>query len=198
MEALKNLLNRLSSELILGALVAVLSILAAVSGYQGGMADSKQTEHNVLGQKDLTNANSEYLTANQMIVYDYQLFDGYYTATTPEQEEYYQSQYSEPLQAAIAANPDDIFTEAYYDEMYAVANEQFASADAQFDLAGKYNERGDALQLVLMISALAVAFAAWASLLEAGSSVRVVFAILSIVGLVYTIVLYVQVPGAPA
>ena len=198
MDALKNLFNRLSSELILGALVAVLSILAAVSGYQGGMADSKETEHSVIAQKELTNASSEYLTANQMIVYDYQLYDGWYTATTPEQEEYYQSQYSEQLQAAIALNPDDIFTEAYYDEMYATANELFANADAQFELAGKYNERGDALQLVLMISALAVAFAAWASLLEAGSSVRIIFGLLSMVGLVYSIVLYVQVPGAPA
>ena len=75
-------LKLLSSEITLGTLVAILSVLAAVSGYQSSMADSDQTKNNVLGQKMLTDANAEYLSANQMIVYDYQMYDGYYMGSS--------------------------------------------------------------------------------------------------------------------
>ena len=99
-------LKLLSSEITLGALVAILSVLAAVSGYQSSMADSDQTKNNVLGQKMLTDANAEYLSANQMIVYDYQMYDGYYMAEDADKEAYYQASFSPELQASIAANAD--------------------------------------------------------------------------------------------
>ena len=73
-------LKILTSELILGSLIAILSVLTALAGFQGSMSDSEQTTKNVQGQQMLTDANAEYLTANQLIVYDYTLYDGYYTA----------------------------------------------------------------------------------------------------------------------
>ena len=97
-------LKFIASELILGTLVAVLSILAAVSGYQGSMADGDQTKYTVQGQQMLTDANAEYLSANQMIVYDYSLYDGYYTAETDDKTDYYRSSFSEELTAAIETN----------------------------------------------------------------------------------------------
>ena len=61
----------ISSELVLGSVVVAMTILTALSGYDGAMADSKQNEYEVMAQKELTNATADYLTANQMIVYDY-------------------------------------------------------------------------------------------------------------------------------
>jgi hypothetical protein len=187
------LLRLISSELVLGSLVAILSVLTAIAAYQGNMADSDQSKYNVKGQQELTNANAEYLTANQLIVYDYNLYDGWYTADDAAKKEYYRSSYSEELQAAFAANQDDVFTDGYYAAMYADANAMFAKADEQYQLAEKFNERGDQLQLVMMIMALGLAFAAWASLLKDASKIRVVFAVLSILTLVYGLVLYFQV-----
>lgn len=194
---MNNLTTRLaflSSEIILGTLVAILSVLAAVSGYQSSMADSDQTKYNVQGQQMLTDANAEYLSAGQLIVYDYNMYDGWYTAETDEKAEYYESSYSEELQASIATNPEDPFSDAYYTAMQAEPQTMFDESDRLFDLAEKFNERGDALQLVLLISTMGLAFAAWASLLKENSFVRLTFAVFSIALFIYSIVLYVRVP----
>ncbi len=188
-------LQFLGSELILGSLIAILSVLTALAGYQGSMADSEQTTSNVQGQQMLTDANAEYLTANQLIVYDYTLYDGYFTAQPgTEQEEYYLSSFSEALQADMAAGVD-LFSDSYYENMYADANAMFEEADAVFAKAQEWNKRGDALQLVMLIMALGLAFAAWASLLKEESRMRILFAFFSIVMLVYGLITYLGVPS---
>lgn len=188
-------LQFLGSELILGSLIAILSVLTALAGYQGSMADSEQTTSNVQGQQMLTDANAEYLTANQLIVYDYTLYDGYFTAQPgTEQEEYYLSSFSEALQADMAAGVD-LFSDSYYENMYADANAMFEDADAVFAKAQEWNKRGDALQLVMLIMALGLAFAAWASLLKEESRMRILFAFFSIVMLVYGLITYLGVPS---
>lgn len=187
-------LRILASELILGTLIALLSVLTALSGYQSSMADSDQTKYNVQGQQMLTDANAEYLTANQLIVYDYTLYDGYYTADTQEKSDYYEENFSDELQAAISADAEDPFSDAYYDAVYLDANDLFDKADELFQLAEDFNERGDALQLVMLFMALGLAFSAWASLLKEESNLRILFAIFSIAMLVLGLVLYFGVP----
>ncbi len=187
-------LRILASELILGTLIALLSVLTALSGYQSSMADSDQTKYNVQGQQMLTDANAEYLTANQLIVYDYTLYDGYYTADTQEKSDYYEENFSDELQAAIGADAEDPFSDAYYDAVYLDANDLFDQADDLFQLAEDFNERGDALQLVMLFMALGLAFSAWASLLKEESNLRILFAIFSIAMLVLGLVLYFGVP----
>jgi hypothetical protein len=187
-------LKILTSELILGSLIAILSVFTAVAGYQGSMSDSEQTTSNVQGQQMLTDANAEYLTANQLIVYDYTLYDGYFTAEPgSEQEEYYKSSFSESLQADLDAGTD-LFSDGYYESMYAEANAMFEEADTLFSKAQEWNKRGDALQLVMLIMALGLAFAAWASLLSDESRMRLLFAIASIITLIYGVILYLGVP----
>jgi hypothetical protein len=187
-------LHFLGSELILGSLIAILSVFTAVSAYQGSMSDSDQTKYNVQGQQRLTDANAEYLTANQLIVYDYQLYDGWFTTDDEEKAAYYEANYSEELQNAIAANPDDIFNETYYNAMYAEANALFDESDALFEKAEEFNARGDALQLVMLITALGLAFAAWASLLKEESKMRILFAVFSIFMFAYGLITYLGVP----
>ena len=182
----------------MGSLVAILSLLAAVSGYQASMSDSNQTTKNVQGQQALTDANAEYLSANQLIVYDYSLYDGWYTAETDEKTEYYLGSFSEELQASMANNLEDPFDDAYYTAMYTEPNAMFDAADALFEEAEEYNTRGDALQLVLLVSALGLALAAWASLLKEESPVRLAFGVLSTLMLIYSIVLYLGVPTVVA
>jgi len=191
---LKRIRLLLASELILGSLIAILSVLTAVAGFQGSMSDSEQTKYNVQGQQMLTDANAEYLTANQFIVYDYQLYDGYYTAEIgSDQEQYYLDSFSDELQADVDAGID-LFSDSYYEAMYADANAMFDKSDALFSIAEDFNERGDQLQLVMLIMALGLAFAAWASLLKEESNMRVLFAIFSILMLVYGLLTYLSVP----
>jgi len=188
-------LRFLGNEFFLGALITLLSVFTAVASYQGGIADSKQNEFEVSGMKNLNDGNAEYLRANQFIVYDFTMYDGWYTADTADKEEYYQASYSPELQASIAANPDDPFNDEYYNAMYADSTSYWAESDAAFEKAGDYDERGDGLQLVMLTLALGLAFAAWASLAKDESNMRLGFSFLGVAMFILGIIFYLIVPA---
>jgi hypothetical protein len=187
-------LRFLGNEILLGSLIAVLSVLTAFAGWQGSIADSKQNESEVKGMQLLNDGNAEYLTANQFIVYDYTMFDGWYTTDSEDKAAYYEASYSEELQNALAADPENPFSDEYYDAMYASANELWAESDASFETGGQWDNRGDGLQLVVLAMALGLAFAAWASLAREESNMRLLFSGLGIVMLVIGIAFYLVVP----
>jgi hypothetical protein len=187
-------LRFLGNEILLGTLIALLSIFTAFASWQGSIADSKQSEHELLAMQDLNDGNAEYLSANQFIVYDYTMFDGWYTTSDPDHEEYYQSSYSPELQAALATDPENPFSEAYYDAMRATAYEYWDSFDANSATAGQWNNRGDGLQLVMLVMALGLAFAAWASLLKEESNLRLLFSAFALITLAAGIIVYLGVP----
>ncbi|MBI5296736.1 MAG: hypothetical protein HY869_14755 [Chloroflexi bacterium] len=188
-------LRILGSEMILGSLVVILSVLTALASYQGSIADSKQNEHEIKAMQQLNDGNAEYLSANQFIVYDFSMYDGWYTTDDEEKAAYYEESYSQELQDSIANNPDDIFGEDYYNAMYTEANAYWEESDANFETAGAWDNRGDGLQLVVLIMALGLAFAAWASLLKEENNMRMVFSILAIIMLVYGLITYLGVPS---
>jgi hypothetical protein len=187
-------LRFLGNEIVLGTLIALLSIFTALASWQGSIADSQQNEHEIKAIQQLNDGNAEYLSANQFIVYDYSMFDGWYTSDSEDKAAYYESSYSEALQEAIAADPDNPFSAAYYDSMYASAYDYWAESDANSEVAGQWDNRGDALQLVMLIMALGLAFSAWASLLKEESNMRLVFSALAIITLAAGIISYLGVP----
>lgn len=191
-------LRFLGNEVVLGTLIALLSIFTAFASWQGSIADSKQSEHELKAMQHLNDGNAEYLSANQFIVYDYSMYDGWYTTSDPVHEEYYQNSYSPSLQDAIAADPENPFSEEYYDSMYATAYDYWADFDTDSEIAGQWNNRGDGLQLVMLIMALGLAFAAWASLGKEESNMRLLFSALAIITLVAGIIVYLGVPVVAA
>jgi hypothetical protein len=186
-------LRLLGHEYFLGSLIAILSVLTAMASFQGSMADSKQNEFEIKGMTSLNDGNAEYLSANQFIVYDYTLYDSWYTTEDETKAAYFEESYSDQLVASIAANPDDPFNEDYYSAMYASADELFTEADTSFETASQYDNRGDELQLVMLLMALGLAFAAWGSLLKEESNLRVLFAIASFLVLVLGVLSYLTV-----
>lgn len=187
-------LRFLGNEFVLGTLITLLSVFTAMASYQGSMADSKQNEHEILGMQQLNDGNAEYLSANQFIVYDYTMYDGWYIADTEDKEAYYQTSYSEELTNAIAADPENAFSEEYYDAMYASSYALWDESDAAFETAGQWDNRGDGLQSVLLIMALGLAFAAWASLAKEESNMRTLFSLFAVITLVLGIITYLGVP----
>ncbi len=189
-------LRVLGNEIILGTLIAVLSVFTAVASWQGSVADGKQNEFELSGVTSLNDGNAEYLRANQDITQDYNYFDNWYLNVDekPDAAEYYQFNFSQALQDAVERNPDAVWDDQYYAEMYTDANAYFDESDANFAKAGEWNDRGDGLQLVLMIMALGLAFAAWASLLKEESNMRVLFALFAVTTLVWGILQYLSVP----
>ncbi|MCU0280589.1 MAG: hypothetical protein MUE66_01890 [Acidimicrobiia bacterium] len=192
---LQRFFNWLGFEITLGTLIAVLSVFTALSSYQGSMADSDQNKGEVEGMQVLNDANAEYLTANQEIIQDYTNFDSWYlNQEDPDLAEYYQGNFSPALLTALGRSADDPFDDAYYEEMYTYPSGLFDEADTLFGVAQEHDERGDRLQLVVMMTAVGLAFAAWASLLDKGSRIRLLFAALAIVALALGAYSYFTIP----
>ena len=189
-------LRILGNEILLGTLIALLTVFTAVSSYQGALADGQQNDFEILGMKNLNDGNAEYLRVNQDITQDYNYFDNWYLNADerPDVAEYYQSSFSQALLDAMQRSPDTVWDDQYYEAVYADANAYFNDSDANFEKAGEWNERGDRLQLVLMIMALGLAFAAWASLLKEESNMRLLFSAFAIVTLVAGVSTYLGVP----
>jgi len=189
-------LRILGNEILLGTLIALLTVFTAVSSYQGALADGQQNDFEILGMKNLNDGNAEYLRVNQDITQDYNYFDNWYLNADerPDVAEYYQSSFSQALLDAMQRSPDTVWDDQYYEAVYADANAYFNDSDANFEKAGEWNERGDRLQLVLMIMALGLAFAAWSSLLKEESNMRLLFSAFAIVTLVAGVSTYLGVP----
>ena len=182
-----------SSELFLGTMIAILSVFTAYSSYLGAMSDSEQNKFEILGMQQLNDGNAEYLRANQDITQDYNYFDNWYLNVDerPDIAEYYQFNFSEALTSAFESEPDVVWTDEYYDSMYADATALWDESDINFDTASQWDERGDQLQLVMLITALGLAFVAWASLLGAESNMRVLFAIFGSLSLIAGIIIFI-------
>ncbi len=188
----KKFLAKLSSEAVLGTLVAILSVLTAAAAWQGSLADSKESDANVEGQKQLTEANSMYLESNQFVIYDYSMYDGWYINEGKDDEiaQYYYTSFSESLQTSMERE-EGPFDDQYYSEMYADAESLYDEALTYFDEAQAAGDRADQMQLVVLIFAVGLALAAYGSLLGEEKSTRVIFAVGSVAGLVLGIIFFI-------
>lgn len=182
----RKLLGKLGSEFVLGSLVAVLSVLTAFAAFQGALADNQESDKNVEGQKQLTESNSMYLEANQFVIYDYTMYDGWYINqdSNPDNADYYKASFSDSLNAALERNADEPFDDAYYTEMYKDASDTYDEANTAFDEANTAGEKGINLQAVVMVFAVGLALAAYGSLMPEEKAIRILFAIVSITALV--------------
>ena len=189
-------LSFLGREVVLGTLIALLSIFTTLASLQGSVADGKQNEYEILGMKSLNDGNAEYLRANQDITQDYNYFDNWYLnlEERPDVAEYYQGSFSRALLDAMDRDPDTVWDDQYYNDVYADADAFFDDSDTNFEIAGEWNNRGDGLQIVLSIMALGLAFAAWASLLKEDSNMRVLFALFAVIALVIGVIKYLGLP----
>ena len=182
----------LSSEWVLGILVAVLSVLIAAAAYQSSLFDSKESDMNVEGQKQLTESNSLYLEANQFVIYDYQMYDGWYIndGTNADLADYYTASFSENLSASMERE-EGPFDDQYYTEMYADAEATYDASMTAFDDANTAGNKADSLQLVVLIFAVGLALSAYGSIMGEESKIRFFFALLSVVSLIFGVVIYI-------
>ena len=189
---MKKFFSFLASEVALGTLIALLSVSTAIASYQGAMADSEQNKYEILGMQALNDGNAEYLTANQEITQDYSYYDNWYLNVDerPEIAEYYEGDFSEALQAAIARD-NGIWDEEYYAAMYSTPNSLFDESDTNFEIGSQYDEKGDQLQLVMLIMALGLALAAWGSLLGAESKMRTMFSLFGLIAFLAALYIYI-------
>jgi len=181
-----------SSEWVLGILVAMLSVLIAAAAYQSSLFDSKESDFNVEGQKQLTESNSLYLEANQFVIYDYQMYDGWYLndGTNDDLAQYYLDSFSENLAASMERDGGP-FDDQYYTDNYADAESTYEVAMTAYDDANTAGNKADSLQLAVLIYAVGLALAAYGSMLPETANLRKFFGMLSVVGLIFGTVVYI-------
>ena len=189
-------LKWIGSNLVLGLLVTVLSVFTAVTNYSTYVVGGNASGHETEGDRLLADSNTEYISASQFIIVDYSMYDSYYVNLDVDDfaAEYYQSQFSDTLQAS--ADRDNPFDDQYYDEMYADANAKFDEAFVKLDLANTESEREAGYQLAMLIAAVGLAFAAYASLLDEANRLRRIFALMSFMMLIFSIGQYVLASAA--
>jgi len=192
---MKRYFSFLGNEIFLGTLIALLSIFTAITSYQGAMADSEQNKYEILGMKELNDGNVFYLEANQNWLQDDNNYDNWYINqdTNPEIAAYYEGNFSDAL---VTALEQDQYPDLYEVELYSDANDYFDESENHFNLAGLYDERGDQLQLVMLIMTLGLVLSAWASLLGVDSNMRPAFALFGLITFVVALFIYIaQVPS---
>jgi hypothetical protein len=83
--------------------------------------------------------------------------------------------------------------EEYATSLYESAIAYWDDSDVNFDLGSQYDERGDQLQLVMLIMTLGLVLAAWGALLKEESQMRKIFALLGLVALIVGLATYILV-----
>jgi len=183
----RNLFQRLGSNLFLGFLVTALSVFTAATNYATYQVSGTASGYDTEGSRLLANSNTEYVRATQFIIQDYTMYDGYHIQQNVDDfaAEYYQSNFSPELQASY--DRDSVFDDQYYDDMYSYSDDLFNQAFEQFDLASAASEREAGFQLAMLVAAVGLAFAAYASLLDKMNRMRPLFALMSFALLVVSV-----------
>jgi hypothetical protein len=188
----------LASEILLGTLITVLSVMVAWAAYLGALADSAESDANVEGQKILSLSNTEFLRANQDIMQDYTMYDGYFVNqdSQPDIADYYEANFSDGLIDSLD-RPDGPFDDAYYDAMYADADGSYDEAVAKFDEAQQAGNKANNYQLTVLIFAVGLALSAWASVVREESMMRPMFAVIALVSLGYGLITFLSLYSSP-
>lgn len=181
--------NIFASEFLLGSLVAVLSALTAWTAYQATLAGSMQADANVEGQKVLSLSNTEFLRANQDIIQDYTMWDGYFVHQDTDQKRanYYRDNFSDELKAS-EERQNGPFDDEYYKAVYKDADDSYNEAVAKFEEARQAGEKADRYQFVVLIFAVGLALSAWASIAKEENRLRSFFALIALATLVFGLV----------
>ena len=80
--------------------------------------------------------------------------------------------------------------EEYATALYTDANALWEDSDTSFGLASEFDDKGDQLQLVMLIMALGLALAAWGSLLGAESNMRIMFSLFGLIAFLVGLYVY--------
>lgn len=183
---------------VLSFLIAILSVVAAFAAYQAAAVDSTSTDNYFLAQTHLNESNALYLEKGQDIVYDFATYDSYIAQDqlgNAELSEYYYDQLSDEFQES-ADREDGPFDDQYYDTIYADAHESLAEGETTFEKAANESNRAVAYQLTVLIMAVGLSFAAWASLADTQKQIRFVFTALSVATLVIGLGQMLMIPGS--
>jgi len=180
-------MKKLGSDIFLGILIVVLSVITAVANYSAYKIGGTGGAHTANARQLLADSNTESIAALQLIINDYNMYDGYYVnyEINPDASDYYWDNFSYALADSVVR--ESPFDEQYVNEMYAIADDLATQAQEEFAAADRAYAREAVLQLTMLMAAVGLAFAAYASMLKEEQRLRPFFALLSLIALLINI-----------
>lgn len=174
-----------ATEIFLGSLVAMLTILTAIAAFQGSRLGVDAGRSSGRSVRTLLESNAAFLSSSQDVSADLTLYG---LSLSPDLDDielnFYQSSFSPALQAALDRTGGDPtifpFDAQYDDEQYGLADDLFDEVFVLVDEAGDKRAQSQRFQLATFIFAIGLAFSSWASLAGDGARMRQIFALFAI------------------
>lgn len=179
-------------------LISLLSIMTAFAAYRAAVVDSASFDRYFEAQSALNTSNSLYIEANQNVIQDTAMYDNFRSNEFTGNKRlatYYFDLFSDELMAAYERG-EAAFDDIYYEEIYKSAEDALSESDILFKKASHDSDRAVSYQLTVLIMAVGLSFAAWASLSGQDQRMRTLFASLSITSFLIGFTQMLTIPGA--
>jgi hypothetical protein len=165
----------------LATIVTIYGILTAVVIFSASRAESLYYDNVFLSQSMLSDASELALAAHIEASHDLSVLQQMevheLTGADPMINEQLYGYLSAEAQASVERSGG--IDDAYVEEKYFAHSVERDNAMRSFDLAVAWSERSSTYETLATILAVGLAFAAWASLMEQGGFIRLVFAVVS-------------------
>jgi hypothetical protein len=173
------------SDGLLGAMVVILTAATAFAAYQSALTGIEGDDLDFETQKNLVVATGSFLNGNAELIQDLQAYDAYrfLINENPAEAAVYLERMSDSLRAKLK-NAGSPFDDDYLVAAYAEANALLNQVEEQEILSSQVDDRNRVYELAGFIFAIGLAATAWASLVDAGRRIRIIFLILALVCLV--------------
>ena len=162
----------------LAALVTIYGILTAIIIFSASRAEELYYDNVFISQSQLSDASEIAIEAHIRLLHDRTVWEQMQirelSGSDPEIMEFLFSQLSAEAQASLERSQGA--DETYLEELYSAHNVEREKAMKSFDLAAAWSRRAGVYQMLATVLAVGLAFAAWASLMEKTSRMRLVFA----------------------
>ena len=180
----------LESQLVLGALVALLTIATAYVAYRSTAASLDSSTLDFYATKQMQRASLLHLRGNAAYMIDVAAHDRYSELQdqAPDRAQEILNQASPELLAGLE-RPGGPFDAAYDSARYGEAEAAFEEAQALYDQADEASVEAEQFALGSAILSIGLGATAWAALLQRHSLLRLVFAVLAIASLLAALAL---------
>lgn len=189
-------------KILLGVLVTIYGITAALVAHQSSELESKATEMTFIGLMELTKGNDAYAVADNEYNQSYDAITQVYLLEETGGSQAAIDIWLDTLtdQAFEAYDRSGDVDDQYSEELYAYPNELYDNAILAYQTAQEYSEIGSQYEQITLLLAMGLAFVGWASILDGVKLLRSVFAIIAVlvlVAAVYTWMTTASIPLSP-
>jgi hypothetical protein len=187
----------LQSQVLLGALVAVLTVSNAYVIYRSSKASLAGSSLDFYASREMHYATITHLDGNARYLTDLAAYNEYrlLREEDPDLAENALQHASEELLAGMV-RPGGPFDEAYILAIFGEASTAMDEAQARYDEADEASLRSERFSLASTILAVGLGATAWAGLLHERNALRLVFSVTAVVSLVAGLIMAFYFPGS--